>query len=90
MALQKLLDLEPERMIGWVWILRRAHKNQHEGLAFVNHVQIGIALQTSAKVFHFFFERRFPVLILEQNIVVDAAKQGNQLEPDSERRPCGI
>src|SRR5580693_1493243 len=87
---QELPDLKPQRMIGAVWILRRPKKNHHERLVVVDHRPLRILLQQRPKIFHFPFESGLAVLILEQNILVDATQDRNQPKSCSKLRPCGI
>src|SRR5271155_1327417 len=89
MMLQELPDLKPERIVGDVGILRRAKENQHERLALVDHLALGIFLQKSRKIIDFFFERGLSIYVRKHNILIDPTQLRNQLERRAQAGPRG-
>src|SRR5580704_242108 len=71
-------------------MLRRAQENQDEWLAFVNYAQGRVLAHARAKIFDLFFEGRLAIEVFEQDILVCAIHEGNQLERSAEGGPCGI
>src|ERR1039458_9819659 len=90
MVFQKFSDLEPQGIVCPVWILRSSKENQHQGLAFVDHLTVGIFPQQRTKELDFLLERGLSVEILEHDILVDATEKRNELEPSAQLRPRRI
>ena len=84
MFAQELPELKPERMIGAVRILCRTQENHHKRLALINHGAIGIFRQQRPKILSFLFESGLSISILDQDVLVNATQERNQLEPRSQ------